>query len=124
MYKIDSVKCADCGYCAYVCPFGAIIHHVNEKFYEIDQNVCKQCGLCYKSCIGGFISKDKDNLEIDSIEIGTDCVGCTLCSKNCPANAIEGSVKVQHKILEDKCIKCGLCAKKCPKKCINVNYKK
>ena len=41
------------------------------------------------------------------------CKGCTLCARNCPANAISGTVKVAHVIDTEKCVKCGLCASKC-----------
>lgn len=41
------------------------------------------------------------------------CVGCTLCSKNCPVNAIEGTVKNAHSINTESCIKCGNCKKVC-----------
>ena len=41
------------------------------------------------------------------------CKGCTLCARNCPANAISGTVKNPHVIDPDKCIKCGACMEKC-----------
>ena len=41
------------------------------------------------------------------------CKGCTLCARNCPANAITGTVKNPHVIDPDKCIKCGACMEKC-----------
>lgn len=41
------------------------------------------------------------------------CKGCTLCARNCPANAISGTVKQPHIINQDKCIKCGVCMKNC-----------
>lgn len=41
------------------------------------------------------------------------CVGCTLCSRNCPVDAIIGERKEPHFIDTAKCIKCGTCKDKC-----------
>ncbi len=41
------------------------------------------------------------------------CTGCTLCSKNCPNDAISGNLKEVHLIDEKKCIKCGICYEVC-----------
>ena len=41
------------------------------------------------------------------------CKGCTLCAKNCPVNALSGTVKIPHTIDPRKCIKCGLCKANC-----------
>lgn len=46
------------------------------------------------------------------------CVGCSLCSKKCPVNAISGEIKKQFTIDQDKCIKCGVCADNCKFKAI------
>ena len=55
-----------------------------------------------------------------SFEITDKCKGCTLCARQCPVNAIKGSVKEQHKIDADICIKCGKCAESCKFSAIEV----
>jgi NADH:ubiquinone oxidoreductase subunit F (NADH-binding)/(2Fe-2S) ferredoxin len=44
------------------------------------------------------------------------CVGCLLCLKNCPVDAISGERKKVHVIDQDLCIKCGACLDVCPPK--------
>ena len=46
-------------------------------------------------------------------EITDKCKGCTKCAKNCPVQAISGTVKGQHTIDKTKCIKCGKCLDNC-----------
>ena len=41
------------------------------------------------------------------------CKGCTLCARNCPANAISGTVRNPHVIDSAKCVKCGVCMSNC-----------
>jgi ferredoxin len=55
-------------------------------------------------------------------EIDPDkCVGCTVCSKKCPVNAISGSLKSPHVIDQSKCIKCGTCVTACRFGAISVD---
>ena len=42
------------------------------------------------------------------------CKGCGKCRKNCPMEAISGSVKQPHTIDPEKCINCGACVGNCP----------
>jgi NADP-reducing hydrogenase subunit HndC len=61
-----------------------------------------------KRCPAG-VCKKLITYKIDPVK----CKGCTLCARNCPADAIEGEVKVAHSIDNAKCVKCGTCIEKC-----------
>ncbi|MDU2688053.1 4Fe-4S dicluster domain-containing protein [Paeniclostridium sordellii] len=45
--------------------------------------------------------------------ITDSCIGCTKCSKICPAGCITGKVKEKHEIDITKCLKCGACMDNC-----------
>jgi electron transport complex protein RnfB len=48
------------------------------------------------------------------------CIGCTLCLKACPVDAIIGGNKTMHTVLEAHCTGCELCIPVCPVDCIHL----
>jgi electron transport complex protein RnfB len=46
------------------------------------------------------------------------CIGCTLCLDACPVDAIVGSNKRMHTVIEPHCTGCALCLPVCPVDCI------
>jgi len=50
-----------------------------------------------------------------------DCIGCTLCAQNCPADAIEMRPYEKHEIDVDKCTRCGTCKEICPNDAIRID---
>lgn len=48
------------------------------------------------------------------------CIGCTLCIEVCPTDAVLGSNKVMHTIIEPACTGCELCVPVCPVDCISL----
>jgi NADH:ubiquinone oxidoreductase subunit F (NADH-binding)/NAD-dependent dihydropyrimidine dehydrogenase PreA subunit len=41
------------------------------------------------------------------------CTGCAVCVKNCPSDAIVGTLKNPHHIIAERCIACGTCVDVC-----------
>jgi len=48
------------------------------------------------------------------------CIGCTLCITACPTDAIVGSNKMMHTVIEPYCTGCELCIPVCPVDCISL----
>jgi Na+-translocating ferredoxin:NAD+ oxidoreductase subunit B len=48
------------------------------------------------------------------------CIGCTLCLDVCPTDAIIGSNKLMHTVIEPHCTGCELCIPVCPVDCIEL----
>jgi ferredoxin len=82
-----------------------------ENFYDeyLEHVISKKCrsAVC-KALMQYLIIPDK-------------CIGCTLCARNCPVNAISGERKQVHLIDQEKCIKCGACLEKCKFNAIYIN---
>ena len=67
--------------------------HINDK--RCPANVCAGMGAPY---------------VIDE----HTCIGCSLCARFCPMDAISGEKKKPHEMDPERCIACGVCAGKCP----------
>ncbi len=59
--------------------------------------------------------------ELRTFKIDVEkCTGCTVCARKCPTDAIIGTRKAPHFIVEDKCIGCGNCQEVCKFDAVNV----
>ena len=122
--------CLGFGTCQRVCPFDAI--HVNEKgLAVVDRDQCTACGKCVAACPRNIIelipasstvqvachSRDNGREVRANCKIG--CIGCRICEKVCPSDAIvfeNNLAKVDYQ----KCTECMKCAEKCPTGAIAV----
>ena len=60
--------------------------------------------------------------EPDTTAVITEefCIGCALCISACPIDAIVGTPKRMHSVLNSICSGCGLCIPPCPTDCIEL----
>jgi len=61
--------------------------------------------------------------EFITYHITDTCIGCGLCLRNCPVEAISGEPKELHHIDQETCIKCGICYEVCPPKFFSVEIR-
>lgn len=125
--KACAYGCLGYGTCVAACQFDAM--HLVDGIAVADRDRCTACGKCVSACPKGLIelipyeaktqvrctSKDRGKDVMAVCEVG--CIGCKICEKNCPENAITVENNLAH-IDYDKCTGCGICAEKCPKKVI------
>jgi ferredoxin len=98
---IDPEKCTSCGKCVSVCPKQVI------SLMPIGARVRVNCS-----------SKDKGLVAKKACSVA--CIGCSLCMRQCPYEAIKmenNLAIVDAKICEEKCSD-AVCLSKCPTKAI------
>lgn len=125
--KSCNYGCHGFGTCVKACPFDAIC--IINGVAVVDKEACKACGKCIAACPKALIemvpyeqkhlvqcnSKDKGKDVMAACSVG--CIGCKMCQKVCPADAITVEDNIAH-IDAEKCTNCGACVEKCPKKII------
>jgi heterodisulfide reductase subunit A-like polyferredoxin len=130
--KACSYGCMGFGSCVKACPFDAI--HVVDGIAKVDPKVCKACGKCVAACPKHLIelvpyeamhlvqcsSKDKGKDVMSACSVG--CIGCHLCEKNCPNDAVHVVDNVAY-IDQEKCTGCGICQGACPNTSITMHVK-
>jgi NADH:ubiquinone oxidoreductase subunit F (NADH-binding)/NADH:ubiquinone oxidoreductase subunit E/Pyruvate/2-oxoacid:ferredoxin oxidoreductase delta subunit len=73
----------------------------------------------YEEHLGGRCPAKKCKALI-TYRITDDCIGCTRCAQNCPAEAIPANPSNKHEIDFEKCVRCGTCMQVCPSDAVRV----
>ena len=69
--------------------------------------------------VGKIEQNDIKAYKIASIDLD-ECIGCTICIKVCPVDAIIGARHQKHFIIDNICNGCELCIKQCPVDCMGM----
>jgi len=120
---LPQTQCAQCGYpgCR---PYATAIAYESAAI-----NQCPPGGDATVIALAELLNRDVIPLNpeygIESPPVVAvirehECIGCTLCIKACPVDAIAGAAKLMHTVIEDHCTGCELCLPPCPVDCIDL----
>ena len=125
--KACTFSCIGHSSCINACPFKAI--EIIDTIAVVNTEKCVACGLCVPVCPKALIeiipADSKIRVQCHSTDRGPQvrancsagCLGCKLCERNCPHDAIHVTDHLAR-IDYDKCTFCDICVEKCPTKVI------
>ncbi|MBI5910464.1 MAG: electron transport complex subunit RsxB [Betaproteobacteria bacterium] len=118
---LPQTQCAKCGYSACM-PYAEAI-----AAGEADINQCPPGGEALIRKLARLLRREEKRLNpvngaerrrtvarIDEAR----CIGCTLCIRACPVDAIVGAARCMHTVIAELCTGCDLCVPPCPVDCI------
>lgn len=122
---LPQTQCTQCGFA------GCLPYATALAKQEVDLNRCPPGGEPTIRALSKLLSKPEKPVDstcgitierhIASIN-PQHCIGCTLCIKACPVDAIVGSSKRRHAVLAELCTGCELCIPPCPVDCIDMVF--
>ena len=116
---LPQIQCAQCGYpgCQ---PYAQAILE-GERL-----DLCPPGGVATAGALAELLNRPvklpSEPVTLTSVAVieEKECVGCALCLKACPVDAIVGANLYMHTVVQEHCTGCELCVPVCPVDCIDM----
>jgi len=122
--QLPQTQCGECGFSGCL-PYAQALA---EGVTSIDR--CPPGGTKTLHALAGLLKLDatpyqkavleKTRAPSYAVIREAECIGCTKCIQACPVDAIVGSAKWMHSVINSECTGCGLCVAPCPVDCIDM----
>ena len=118
---LPRIQCAQCGYLGCRAYATAIVNdgaEINRCPPGGAETIERLAALLGRDALPLDASRGNASLQRVARIDETECIGCNLCARACPVDAIIGVAQAMHTVLTAHCTGCELCVAPCPVDCI------